>query len=268
MDEELFSAFTRAMNESALSQKRPSETCSHGDEDDWSSTFQQQQMELLPFSNPFWPPSNNQPENILIQTSVSTSQASQATNNSNASLLKRNYSKLSEPERDRKRKTDKKYRERCKKVKVEMVSNLEMLMEENNSLKKENGSLKADNAMMNQTLGDQAKEIDQLRNNLSQLKSEYGKQNVLVQTLSGLLADPLRIENEKLKDENASLRKNANLNNNLSQLEDENARLRIENKVLKVQNDALCGKIISDKDKKCEQEQEVKVSLGAVPLMQ
>ncbi|KAK6244249.1 hypothetical protein QUC31_010658 [Theobroma cacao] len=167
--EELFSASaTKLRNESVFSQKRPGETCSHGDEVDWSSIFQQQQMELLPFPNTFWPPSNNQPENILTQ-------ASQAPNNSNASLLKRSNSKLSEPDRDRKRKTDKKYREKELKIK----------------------SLRC-----------------------------------------RMMADPLRLENEKLKDENASLRKNANLNN-LSLLEAENARLRIENKVLKVQNDAL-----------------------------
>lgn len=73
------------------------------------------------------------------------------------------------------------------KVKVEMESNLEVLRGENNTLKKENERLKKDNAVMDQTLKDQAKEIDQLKNNLSQLKREYGKQNVLVQTLSGLL---------------------------------------------------------------------------------
>ncbi|XP_022746111.1 uncharacterized protein LOC111296210 isoform X4 [Durio zibethinus] len=66
-------------------------------------------------------------------------------------------------------------------------------------------------------------------------------------------ADPVQLENEKLKDENASLRKYANLNGYLPLLAEENANLKIENKVLKVQNDALCGKIISENDKKCEQ---------------
>ncbi|PPD90485.1 hypothetical protein GOBAR_DD12579 [Gossypium barbadense] len=74
-------------------------------------------------------------------------------------------------------------------------------------------------------------------------------------SLSSHLISFLLLENEKLKDENASLRKNANPNCNLPQLAEENAKLRIENKVLKVQNDALCGKIISDDDKKHEQEQ-------------
>ena len=68
-----------------------------------------------------------------------------------------------------------------------MQSELGMLTDENGSLKKENKSLKRDNTLMNQTLRDQAKEIDRLRNDLFQLKSEYEKQNVLVQTLSGLL---------------------------------------------------------------------------------
>ena len=64
---------------------------------------------------------------------------------------------------------------------------LETFIGENGSLKKENESLKMDNALMHQTLSNQAKEIDRLRNDLFQLKSEYEKQNVLLQTLSGLL---------------------------------------------------------------------------------
>ncbi|XWS65358.1 hypothetical protein CRYUN_Cryun05aG0105900 [Craigia yunnanensis] len=154
----------------------------------------------------------------------------------------------------RKRKNDQAYRERCKKAKEDMQSNLGMLTGENKSLKKENESLKRDNALMNETLRNQLKEIDQLRSDLFQLKREHEKQNVLVQTLSAFLADPVLLENEKLKDENASLKKNTNLNN-LALLAEENAKLRSENKVLKVQNDALCGKIISDNDKKHEQEQ-------------
>lgn len=68
-----------------------------------------------------------------------------------------------------------------------MKSNLENLTGENESLKKENQSLKAANASMNQTLTDQAKEIDQLRSDLLQLKNEHEKQNILLETLSGLL---------------------------------------------------------------------------------
>ncbi|XVE61062.1 hypothetical protein DITRI_Ditri06bG0009600 [Diplodiscus trichospermus] len=140
--------------------------------------------------------------------------------------------------------------------KEEMQGNLETFKVENEHLKEENEFLKEDNGLMHQTLRDQAKEIDRLRSDLSQLKSEHEKQNVLVQTLSGLLADPVWLENEKLKAENASLRKNGNFSSKEALLADENAKLRIENKVLKVQNDALCGKIISDSDQKRETEQE------------
>ncbi|XP_022766616.1 uncharacterized protein LOC111311475 isoform X2 [Durio zibethinus] len=135
---------------------------------------------------------------------------------------------------------------------MSMQVDLVNLKGENESLKKENESLRMDNSLMNQTLRDQEKEIDKLRSDLCQLKHEHEKQNVLVQTLSGILADPVRLENEKLKDENALLKKNANLNSYLAQLSEENAKLRTENKVLKVQNDALCGKIISDNDKNRE----------------
>ncbi|XWS43083.1 hypothetical protein CRYUN_Cryun16bG0071100 [Craigia yunnanensis] len=240
------------LNESIHPTKHPSETCSDDDEAEW----------ILPFLSSNWPRSNNQPGInsgvVSNQTNVSTAQSSQPPNISNASLLKRNFSSLSEPDRaQRKKEIDQAYRERCKRQKKDMQLKLGMLTDENGSLKEENKLLKRNNTLMNQTLRDQGKELDRLRNDLFQLKSEYEKQNVLVQTLSGLLADPLRLENEKLKDENASLRKNGNLNSNLSLLTEENAKLRTENKVLKVQNDALCGKIISDNDKKREREAKI-----------
>ncbi|XP_022765994.1 uncharacterized protein LOC111310884 isoform X2 [Durio zibethinus] len=211
-----------------------------------------------PIPNPVRPQSNNQPGisggAVPNQISnVSTLQASQSPNISNGSLLERNE------RTQRKRKNDREYRERCKNRKVETESNLKNLGGENESLKKQNESLRKDNLLMNQTLRDQKEEIDQLRSDLCPLKRKHERQNVLAQTLSELLADPVRLENEKLKDETASLKKNANLNGYLAQLSEENARLRIENKVLKVQNDALCGKIISDNDKKREQEQEAKI---------
>ncbi|XP_022746109.1 uncharacterized protein LOC111296210 isoform X2 [Durio zibethinus] len=237
--------------------KRSSETCSDDDEDDRRSTSHALLQEWDSVSL-LYPQSNNQPAItsgvVPNHTNGSTSQACQPPNIPNAALLKRNFSSLSEPERvQRKKKSDQLYRDKCKKHKEEMQLNLETLTGENEYLKKENELFKKDNTLMHQTLRDQAKEIDRSRNDLFQLKSEYEKQNVLVQTLSGLLADPVQLENEKLKDENASLRKYANLNGYLPLLAEENANLKIENKVLKVQNDALCGKIISENDKKCEQ---------------
>ncbi|GMI97681.1 hypothetical protein HRI_003437400 [Hibiscus trionum] len=187
----------------------------------------------------------------LNQISGGTVQASRSPNTSSARVLKKSQSSLSATDRnERKRQIDHAYRQRVKNDKVQMQSNLGNLTRENYALKEENQSLKEDNASMNQTLTKQVAMIDQLRNDLLQLKQDHGKQNVLLETLTQYLADPLRIENETLKAENVSLKNSANLKGNVSQLLEENAKLKLENKVLKVQNDALCGKIISDNEKK------------------
>ncbi|KAE8664314.1 RNA-directed DNA polymerase [Hibiscus syriacus] len=187
----------------------------------------------------------------LNEINGSTVHASQSPNTSGARALTKSQSTLSTADRnERKRLIDQAYRERVKNNKAQMQSNLENLARENDSLKEENQSLKQDNASMNQTLAKQAAMIDQLRSDLLQLKHSHDKQNVLLETLTQNLADPLRLENETLKAENASLRKSANLNSDVPGLLEENAKLKLENKVLKVQNDALCGKIISDNDKK------------------
>ncbi|XVF40948.1 hypothetical protein PTKIN_Ptkin01aG0241900 [Pterospermum kingtungense] len=238
------------------SRKRSTDTSSAADDDNWrpgSHTAQPWETTLIPW----FQQSNNQPgngiNNGVVPNQTNVSLVSQSPNIPSSSVLKRNYSSLSENDRaERKRLIDQAYRKRLKRNKEEMHLNLGTLKVENESLKEENESLKSDNALMNETLTNQTKEIDRLRSDLFQLKREHEKQNVLVQTLSRLLADPVRLENEKLKDENASLRKNVNLNN-LALLAEENAKLRIENKVLQVQNDALCGKIISDNENKHEQ---------------
>ncbi|XP_039023844.1 uncharacterized protein LOC120156610 [Hibiscus syriacus] len=187
----------------------------------------------------------------LNQTNGSTVHASQSPNTSGARALRKSQSNLSATDRnERKRLTDQAYRERVKNNKVQMQLNLGNLARENDFLKEENQSLKEDNASMNQTLTKQVAMIDQLRSDLLRLKRDHDKQNVLLETLAQHLADPLRLENETLKAENASLRKSVNLNNGVPRLLEENAKLKLENKVLRVQNDALCGKIISDNDKK------------------
>ncbi|XVF07147.1 hypothetical protein REPUB_Repub06bG0113600 [Reevesia pubescens] len=245
------------INEPNQSQKRASETCSDDDGDEWRSISEPALVCDQPLLFPNLGQSNNQAgiSNGVVpnQSNVGTALASQPHNIYDASLYKRSFSSLSGRGNERKKKIDQAYRERCKKAKEEMQLNLETLTGENESLKKENEFLKTDNASMNQTLTDQAKEIVRLRSDLFHLKNEHEKQNVLVQTLSGLLADPVRLENEKLKEENASLRKDAKVNGYLPLLVEENVKLKIENKVLKVQNDALCGKIISDNDKKREE---------------
>ncbi|XVE61054.1 hypothetical protein DITRI_Ditri06bG0009200 [Diplodiscus trichospermus] len=142
--------------------------------------------DLGPAVYPNWTQSGNQPgtSNAVVpnQTNVSTAQASPHPNTSKASLLKRNVSSVSEADRERKRKIDQAYRERCKKRREETEQKLEILTDKNESLEKENESLKKDNASMHQTLREQGKEINRLKNDLLQLKSDYEKYNVLVQT--------------------------------------------------------------------------------------
>ncbi|KAK8595659.1 hypothetical protein V6N13_000359 [Hibiscus sabdariffa] len=210
-----------------------------------------------PFWNQFFPDSSNPPDETslqgwnqapsiyqqnhpgassgitLNQTNGSTVQASQSPNTaSSARVLKKSQSSLSVPDRnERKRQIDKDYRERVKNNKMQMQLDFLNLTRENDSLKEENQSLKEDNASINQTLTKQAAMIDELRGDLLQLKRDHDKQDVLLETLTQYLADPLRIENETLKAENASLRKSANLNGNVPQLLEEIAKLKLENKL-------------------------------------
>lgn len=150
----------------------------------------------------------------------------------------------------RKREIDRAYRERMKQGKVEMKTNLDTLLEENDTLNQENKSLKQDNVLMNEILKSQTKEIDQFKTEFDKMRYEYNKQNALVQRLSELLASPdLQLENQRLTFENAQLRQNASMNHKVSQLAEDNGRLKLENRVLKVQIDALCGKVINDTGK-------------------
>ncbi|GLT98881.1 hypothetical protein SLE2022_163560 [Rubroshorea leprosula] len=155
---------------------------------------------------------------------------------------------------ERKRLKDKAYRERLKKGKIEMTYNMETLTEENVQLKNENGNLKTENTHMNKVLRSQSKEIDQLKNDLDQLKHEYKKQNALVQTLSDILASSdLREEHQKLQNENDLLRRSMGMDGQRLQLIEENVKLKHENRVLKVQVDALCEKLITENSRNHEQ---------------
>ncbi|GKV24558.1 hypothetical protein SLEP1_g34156 [Rubroshorea leprosula] len=155
---------------------------------------------------------------------------------------------------ERKRLKDKAYRERLKKGKIEMEYNMETLTSENVQLKNENGNLKSENTHMNKVLQSQAKEIDQLKNDLDRLKHEYKKQNALVQTLSDILASSdLREEHRKLQNENDLLRRSMGMDGQRLQLIEENVKLKHENRVLKVQVDALCEKLITENSRNHEQ---------------
>ncbi|XWS27531.1 hypothetical protein CRYUN_Cryun26dG0123300 [Craigia yunnanensis] len=148
----------------------------------------------------------------------------------------------------RKTQRDREYRARCKKGRMQMKDNLVALGGENELLKTENESLKRENALVNQTLESQAEEMEQLGNDMNHMKFEHDKQNILVQILSSeLLANPdLRLENQMLKDENDKLRKKVEIDDDSSLLTEDNRNLKFENMVLRVQIDALCGKIAND----------------------
>ncbi|MBA0867294.1 hypothetical protein Goshw_029009 [Gossypium schwendimanii] len=85
---------------------------------------------------------------------------------------------------EKKRKTDKAYRERCKMKKEQMVQKLETVGKENEDLKTENQCLKERNAFLNQSLLSQTNELNKIKYQLDNLRLENEKQNTLVQTLS------------------------------------------------------------------------------------
>ncbi|GLU08622.1 hypothetical protein SLE2022_255240 [Rubroshorea leprosula] len=150
----------------------------------------------------------------------------------------------------RKRKNDREYRVRCKEKENRMRCNLETLEKENRELQHENDSLKTENGLVNLMLQTQSKELDQLRNEIENFKLEIRKQTVLVHTVSDLLVSSSDLQNEhqQLLTENLVLRQNWSMNADMLQIVEENARLRLENRIVDAQNKALCGKIVSDLD--------------------
>ncbi|XVE61053.1 hypothetical protein DITRI_Ditri06bG0009100 [Diplodiscus trichospermus] len=182
----------------------------------------------------YWSQSSNQAgtSSGVVPNETYTAQAPPHPNTSKASALKGNVN------RERKRKNDQAYRKRVKKNKEDMQLNLLALSKENESLKKQKESIEKYYALTHQTSRDQAKEIVQLRSDVFQLKNVCDKQNVLVQALSRRF-----VENEKQEDVSASLGKNANSSSDIT-LAEENGKLKSKIKVLEVQNDALCEKII------------------------
>lgn len=145
----------------------------------------------------------------------------------------------------RKKENDKRYREKTRKEKVEMKTQLEKLYDENEKLKQENDST-------NILLKAQIKEINQLKSMVDKLSVQGTKQNALVDSLSAGLANSsdLLVENLRLKHEIGELK--LGLDHQVAQLAEENGLLKREVMVLKVHNDALCAKIINDENKKFE----------------
>ncbi|KAF9689109.1 hypothetical protein SADUNF_Sadunf01G0057500 [Salix dunnii] len=153
----------------------------------------------------------------------------------------------------KKRMSDRAYRERCKKIKMETESNLELLSKENDRLKGENASFKTEAARTGKTLQSQEQEMKQLRKTIVLLKQRHDKQNTLVQVLSERLAGAndadFQRESTQLKSNIVLLRSQVNDRNILDklQLQEENAQLEREKSLLEVIVQALCEKISNEK---------------------
>lgn len=153
----------------------------------------------------------------------------------------------------KKRKTDKAYRERCKRNKIETERNLDLLRKENDRLKGENASFKTEAVRTRQTLQSQEQEMKRLRKTIVLLKEKHDKQNTVVEVLSKRLAGAndtdLQRENTQLKNKIALLRSQVNDQNNLDklQLQEKNAQLEHDKSSLEVIVQALCEKINNEK---------------------
>ncbi|KAG4149318.1 hypothetical protein ERO13_D05G330300v2 [Gossypium hirsutum] len=152
---------------------------------------------------------------------------------------------------EKKRKTYKAYRERCKMKKEKMMQKSETVGKENEDLKTENQCLKERNVFLNQSLLSQTNELNEIKYQLDDLRNKNEMQNTLVQTLSHRLVSPdLCLQNKKLRDENARLREILKLSDG-ALLVEENGKLKLDNQLLQVKIDALLGQIVDENRKSC-----------------
>ncbi|GLT31794.1 hypothetical protein SLA2020_065030 [Shorea laevis] len=149
-----------------------------------------------------------------------------------------------------KRARDQAYRERLKKRRIETEVKMDTLTEENKVLKRENTALKAENTLQKQALLSRETEMEKFKHEHNKARHEFKKQNALAQAVSDILAHSdlhLREENQKLQNENYLLRQMLCMDNPMSQLVEEVGKLRHDKKVMKVQLDAVCEKLIREK---------------------
>ncbi|KAJ6962040.1 hypothetical protein NC652_000871 [Populus alba x Populus x berolinensis] len=168
-----------------------------------------------------------------------------------------------EDQKEKKRKIDANYRQRCKIRKEELGSNLQILREENAHLEREKESCRKENDSMVQKLQSKEVEIGNLKREIGNSKKVISKQENLLETLSHnpvvqqLMLGPKQLEMVLLENERNMLCQNAKWDNWASermQLLDEIENLRQRNMVLKMQNQALGDKILNQKDYRREHE--------------
>nr|TKR90632.1 uncharacterized protein D5086_0000231230 [Populus alba] len=162
-----------------------------------------------------------------------------------------------EDQKEKKRKIDANYRQRCKIRKEELGSNLQILREENAHLEREKESCRKENDSMVQKLQSKEVEIGNLKREIGNSKKVISNQENLLETLSHNPLGPKQLEMVLLENERNMLCQNAKWDNWASermQLLDEIENLRQRNMVLKMQNQALGDKILNQKDYRREHE--------------
>ncbi|XP_011026676.1 PREDICTED: uncharacterized protein LOC105127194 isoform X1 [Populus euphratica] len=153
-----------------------------------------------------------------------------------------------EDRKEKKRKIDADYRQRCKIRKEELGINLQILREENANLKRENESCRKENDSMVQKLQSQEVEIGNLKREIDNSKKVISNQENLLETLSHnpfvqqLTLGPNQLEMVLIENERNMLCQNAKWDNWASeriQLLNEIEKMGQRNMVLNMQNQAL-----------------------------
>ncbi|XP_038710071.1 uncharacterized protein LOC120004829 isoform X2 [Tripterygium wilfordii] len=154
---------------------------------------------------------------------------------------------------EKKKMKDRNYRERCKEEKRQMEIDLRRLAGENSHLKSVNKEMKKEKDSMNQNLQSAGAEINKLKSEFCKLKGYIGHQHILVEAFSQKIFSSNHVHEQikMLRDEIARL--SANVSSNKQMLEkkellDKILHLQYQNKVLKVQVQALCEKISNEKN--------------------
>nr|TKS08515.1 hypothetical protein D5086_0000098140 [Populus alba] len=168
-----------------------------------------------------------------------------------------NFAATPQDRRDKKRKIDAEYRQRCKVNKEKREIELQHLREENAQLKRENEFCREENDSMAHKLWSKEVEIGNLKSEICNSKKVISNQEILLDTLSQkpflqqIMHGCNRLEVALLENERNILYQNANWDgweSERKQLFDEIEKLKHRNMMLKMQNQVLGDKILSQKD--------------------
>ncbi|XP_038691094.1 uncharacterized protein LOC119989560 isoform X1 [Tripterygium wilfordii] len=153
---------------------------------------------------------------------------------------------------EKKRLCDKAYRERLKRERKMMETDLVMVGSENEDLKRENGRLRSEKDLMDQYLQTRAAENQILKTEICYLRGKISHQQVLVDAFSRklLLSNHEDHQLSMLRQERARLHE-ITWNDQMEEkrrILDTKINLEHQNRTLKIQIQALCEKIHNDKN--------------------